>query len=626
MGILATYKAYKAYEPQYKKWDQNRHIDENKHAQLLKQGVSYDSQHASNERQKAKVAVDSILMLDNYAQSKASDVEAVFQTLQIELLAGLTVASGIPKMLPSFSKPLSRIKNKPLNSVANLIDKFSQKSFKVAKKSVSAVNLATVGAAIISAAVYVPMVKDFVLNQIGATRRAKFEGMNKDLSDVKDFAILTDSQEGLIDGLLKSKSSAVDIQKESKVKSAVRDSVNALNIAESLNCVNQLMKDKNSYSQNKQKYDSSLRAEEKLFGEKLLTEEISEAELQKDFFQKIIKDVDIKSHERLEKIEKIINVGYSSLFVGGFLEYLMSDKAIELLKVKNPILKKTIGFGIPLVSYLVLNKSLANIQNDAIKAVRYKNFKELLDNPENFAKFSDQQVQGTVINSDDSGASQKKNIFSFVSDISRDIKEYRKYQSTVLPNQMDYLKAKRQLEFSPKQLDDAKQLQRNTFMAINTVDDNNQHYSESIETLSEIALAPIEIGSTAAGAAIGKIISSKITSGKLKGIVPKFLTRGIKENLENLSSKIAKEKLDRRCMALGSILMFLPSAIAEIYTTAKQRQALRIAGMLSSEELSDYRKFVNYDDKSFKQQIDSSYIFKSHSLPSTFAVAFTKQD
>ncbi len=600
MGILATYKAYRAYEGQYRDWDNRRHIDENKHSAFLNSGATYDFDKAALQQKKANTVADSMMLLDNYAQSKASDVEAVFQTLQIELLAGLSAASALPSVVPSLITPLNKFKNKNklVDSLVSGITRYKNANIKLGKFNISAVKLATAAITAASAVFYIPTVKDFVINQIGATRRAKFEGMNKDFSNIKDYAILSEEQEKQVRDILNdSGSNTFNSAKKNNVESALKDFIDTMNISASIDCVNKLLKDKNTYKHNKQKYDESLKNEEKYFANSLDADEVQEAQDDKSIFQKIIKQVDVKSQDSIERIEKVINVGYSSLFVGGFLEYLLSEKAADLMKIKNPILKKAVGFGVPLASYLVLNKALANVQNNAIKAVRYKNLTELVSDSSNFADFSEEQLNKIDVALEAKQDIKKESLLSFLKSMSKDIKDYKKYQETKLEDMKKYIQAKRKIELTQKQIDDATQLQRNAFMAINKVDDMNQKYSESIETLSEIALAPIEIASTAIGAAVGNAVASKIQNKKFKAPL----------------------------MALGSLLAFIPSAVAEVYTTGQQRKALRISGMLASKELEDYRHFVNYDNKSFKQQLDSSFAFNIKSLPQTFVAAFQQK-
>ncbi len=600
MGILATYKAYKEYEPQYNDWQQRRNLENSKKEILANNGAKPINNDPLIMQKKARTVAQSMLVLDNYAQSKAEDVETVFQTLQMELLAGLSAVVAVPTLLTSVNHRLNKMPNKSgmAQSMANLLDKYSKSNFKLGKLDIPGTKILTGIVAAASVSAYVPLLKDAVINQVGATRRAKFEGMNKELSNLNDFAILTDEQENKVQEIKSAMPSKNNSKfKESKVAEGISEFLDNINISESMKSVKLLMKDKKTYHETKAKYDKSLTENEKYFDNALCPEEILTAEENKELFENIIKKVDVASQEPLERIEKIVNVGYSSLFAGGYLEYLLSDKVVDTLKIKNPIIKTAISIGLPIVSYMVLNKNLANLQNSAIKAVRFKNLKEMIDNPDNFKVYSQDQINsipdGVVVHD----KPKKENIFKFVKNIFKDISDYKTYKRTQFPDTKKYLEAKRQIQLSPQQLDEAKELQRNAFMTINKVDDYNQKYSESIETISEMALAPVEIAAPILGDFVGKKISSNVSNPKLKAL-----------------SRI-----------LGVAVGFIPGALSEIYLTSMQRKALRISGMLASEELNNYKKFVNYDNKSFKQLVESSFAFNSkRDMPNPF-IAFQSQ-
>lgn len=596
MGILTTYKAYKNYEPQYEDWNNRRKIDESKCEVLNKNGVKFDVKNAELAQKKAKVVANSMILIDNFAQTKAEDVETVFQTIQMELFAGLSFLISIPILIPKLIPTLKKhsSKAKIIKGAHDLIDRFDKANFKLGKINIPLKQACIAFSAAISSAIFVPVVTNAVVNQLGATRRAKFEGMNKDFSNIKDFAILTDEQEKQVQSIKNSSKKTVDDPKsktKEKVKEIVSEAIDRVNIPKSMNSVKSLLDDKNVYIENKNKYDASLKDCENNFNKPLSSEEIDVAKADKKLFETLIKKVDLESQDPLEKIEKIVNIGYSSLFVGGYLEYLLSDKLVEMMKVKNPILKNVLSFGIPLVTYMILNKNLANFQNNAIKTVRYKKVNEFVNNKDNFNLYSQDQIDSVSDSSVKPKQTEKVGLFKFLKNMIKDINEYKVCQKTALEDSKKYLAAKRQIELTKEQEQDAKQLQKNAFMAINRVDDKNQKYAESVETISEIILAPVEILSTFVGAKLG----------------------------DKIAKAVKTERYAKLLTGLGAVVLFIPAALSEYYLTAMQRNSLRISSMLASKELDDHRRFANYDDKSFKQQFDSSYAFSSKSMSNSFA-------
>ncbi|MDD3237608.1 MAG: hypothetical protein PHV37_05865 [Candidatus Gastranaerophilales bacterium] len=589
MTILDTYRLFRGYETPYNNWKNEQNNLDNKRQVLNSQGKNLDS-NIDLSQKKARVVADSMLVLDSIAQSKAEDVEAVFQTLQIELLAGLSAVTSIPtlikKTIPALEKHSenSQIAKKS----ASLLQKYDKAELKIGKFKIPVSKALTGVAAVVSAFVYIPTVTDFVKNQIGATRRAKFETMQNELSDMHDFSVLNDAQEQEVKNTVASNNKSVKSNEEAKFTDTIQDALDRINIPKSINEVKDLLKGKQHYLAQKEQYETNLKKSEAYFNKPLSLEDEKTAKEDKQIFQNILKQVDLNSQDDLERVEKIVNVGYGSLFVGGFLEYLLSDTAVKALHIKNPIANKALSLGIPLLTYMLLNKNLAKFQNGAIKSVRYKNLTDLVNNKKDFNVYSDEDLSN-VNDAKNENQKTKEGIIPFVKRICAEMKEYKRFRAEDLPLLKENIKAKRKIQLTDEQQDDARLLQRNTFMTINSVEDNNQKLSESIEALSEIALAPIEIASTAIGGFLGDKLAKTVKATKCKGLYT----------------------------ALGAVVGFIPSALAEIYTTGQQRQALRISSMLTMEELKDYKSFADYDKRSFKQQLDSKFAFSSN-VPNTF--------
>ena len=111
------------------------------------------------------------------------------------------------------------------------------------------------------------------------------------------------------------------------------------------------------------------------------------------------------------------NIGYSALFAGGFLEYLITDKLVDVLKVKNKPLQFILKLGVPILTYLLLNKNISDFENKAILATKYKHLKRFMENPEEY------NVQ----------KSEKQNLIEFVKTIAKDMKDYDTFAEQELP-------------------------------------------------------------------------------------------------------------------------------------------------------------------------------------------------
>ncbi len=266
----------------------------------------------------------------------------------------------------------------------------------------------------------------------------------------------------------------------------------------------------------------------------------------------MLKNVEHDVLEQLRKVETISNISYSALFTGGFLEYLITDKLADTLHIKNKFIRGIIKIGIPLLTYFILNKNISDIENKAILATKYKHLKEFTENPENYQTPK---------------KNKKQSIPVFLKNIYNDMKEYEKFSKTELPKIEKRLEAKKSIELTPKQGNEAEILKKNTLMVLNNQRERVYQQTVGIKALSETILGPLDIIATAIGGKIGHDLSKKCSNKKLAGMLT----------------------------GLGAVIAFIPAAIIEAKLTKQQKLAEKIAVMLSIKDIQDPSKF---DDKS----------------------------
>ena len=544
MEILAKKLPYIKLESKYKDWKAREDLRDARE-QLYKKHADLNTPEINYRQKKAKAVADNILMLDNYVYDKAEDVEAVFATVNVQLLAGVSALATLPKAVLKLIPVLE--KQKSTVNIANALKNYKNKTIKIASKTIPMPKLVTGLVAGISALIYAHGVTKSTIAQLSATRRAKFEGLTTKFNNDTDYAVLTPEQENEISKQLQDKNNPLN--KEKEIKTPILSKIwSRINVRKSLKETKNLTIKNEEYIRDKAKFEKELNN----------PKNISSKE-NKKILEDMIKQVDLKSEDDLERMEKIVNVGYSSLFVGGFLEYLISDKLVDLLKIKIPVIKQSAKILIPLVTYLVMNKNIASIQNRAIKATHYKNLKNFAENkenfvdvPPNFAKVTPQEPK-------------KQNLFKFLKGMYKDIKDYEKYEETELKDLNKRHELKKSIHLTPEQKEEAQMLRKNTQFTIHTEADNRNHFAQGVEAISEIALAPFEILSTALGAFLGSKAGAHCKSGAMKKIY----------------------------MALGAVIAFIPTAIVEIMTTAEQKKALRIASMSTIEEMNKSNMFKN---------------------------------
>lgn len=651
MGHLSTYFDYSKYEKPYKSWNDKQNAIDSKRKYIA--GIrSTETNDVELAKKKARIITDTILLTDNYSQTKAEDIEAFCQTAEIELVAGLTAFSALPGALPMAIEPLTEFAAKRpslAKTVDSLIKKleyyknlnvsfeaFRKPVIKLASSITSALSVigcekslnvslknfkvpvSKLGSIITTTASvigYFIGMDWIVTRQVQGTRRARFECLNNELSDVHNFAILTDEQEAEVQQKLKNlKSQKNDDYINKEVKDLYTGVTNRVNVAGSVMAAEPLIKDYDKHLVEKQKYYDNLAKNDVNYSKPLTKEQIHEAEKAKQLYENIIKKVDNATHDTLERFEQLVYVGYGALFLGGFLEALLTEKLVDfaskLLKVNHPVVKKILSIGIPVITWYILNKNLAYVQNQAIKAVKYKKLKEFMEDKNNYSYFSQEDVNSVSDSQISKQKAKKKNLFELLRSISKDIKDYNKFEKNELQDLKEYVEAKNKVKLSEDQTNEAELMKKNTFMVMNKTDDRAMKYLSSIETISEIILQPLEMASTPVGAYIGY---KKITPWLAK----------IKNPGVDVTEMLKNGKYNKLSEIIGAVIAFVPSAILEVYLTHKHRNALRVANMQTVDELKDYRQFADYNNAR-NNKVKTNMSFKNGSILAK-VLAFTKK-
>ncbi|MBQ7450426.1 hypothetical protein IJS77_03340 [bacterium] len=546
MKILNIYSDFKKFEPTFDKWKEEYDLQEQKAQVVLKQKPI--DEVAKYEQKRAKILVNTLATLDEYAQTKAEDIDSVSQTL-------LYIAVGALGAIGTFA-------GKKLAGIT--------KSQKLAKTLPSTMG---VGFALLT---FLPIVRSTVINQVRANRMARFDGIQSDkLFHNNNFAVLTDEQQKEVEKRAKNISDTeIDGQ---------TSAINRANIFNSLSVFKDLTMKQGEFQYLKNLHDKKMSDdEEKLKTLNFKEEEVKQSKKDKKLFTQILKKVDMESHYPLERIEKAVNVACSSLFAGGVLEYLVSDGILNLLNVKHKLIRPVLSWGLPVLTIMSLNKQLANFLNDAVKAVRYKKMQEFVNNPSNFKEVSAQEINEVNIKGE---KKENTGFFDFFKQTFKDIDEYKKYQQTKRIEEKKFALAVRNLSLTQKQKTQAALLRRNAKMVINKLDDQSQKYASAMETITESTTIPLDI--------IAPILGTFSADKLHKAVSPKgnfgLLYKG-----------------------LGALIAFLPAAMSEIYFVGQQRKAKRCAVLIANNQLQNSDKFLDPSQKEAEEKsILSNWTFKS---------------
>lgn len=535
MKILNIYRDFKNYEPYYEKWHKEQTLREiREQSAVAKKPVTNEVLY---EQKRAKILTDALTTLDEYAQTKAEDIDSVSQTLLYMTVGTLgAVGTLLGECLAQMSK-----------------------NQKLAKTLPSAMG---VGFAF---ATFLPVVRSTVFNQVRANRIARFDGIQGDkLFHQNNFAVLTDEQQKKAKDEAKNISDSV-IQKNTIISRA--------NIFNSMSVFREFTMKQGEFAYLKNQHDKQISEDlSKLKTIKFSDDEIKQSQKDQKLFRKILRKVDIESQYPLERIEKAVNVSYSSLFAGGVLEYIASDGILNLLNVKHKVIRPVLSWGLPIITIMSLNKQLANFLNDAVKAVRYKKMQEFINNPDNFKDASEEEISKVQVSDK---PKEEKGFIEFFKGVLKDIEDYQNYQNSKRIDEKKFSIAVRNLKLTQKQKDDAELLRRNAKMVINTLDDQLQKYASATETITESTTIPLDIIAPIMGTFVADKLHKTIAPQKHFGL----LFKGI-----------------------GALLAFLPAAMSEIYFVGRQRQAKRCAILIANNEINNNEKFLNPAKKENKIQ------------------------
>ena len=530
MEILKIYKDFKQIEPKYNKWQDEQQTKNKKILSLLKDKPVTEG--GIKEQKRAKILIDALTSIDEYAQTKAEDIDSVSQTLLYVSVGALgTVGTYMGKVLSK-----------------------SVKNPKVAKSLPSAMGI------IFALATFLPVVRTTVVNQARANRIARFEGLHEKLFHLNNFALLTPEQQKQAENYAKNI--------PDKTINHNTSLINRSNIFNSLSVFKNLTMKQGEFAYLKRQHDKRLSEDSKKLKTVQFNEnEIKQAKKDKKLFNDILQKVDMESHYPLERIEKTVNVAYSSLFAGGVLEYLASDGILNLFNVKNKFVRSVLSWGLPALTILFLNKQLANFLNDAVKAVRYKKMQEFVNDTNNFKEYTDEEINKVK---SEPKKIEKTSFIKFFKETLKDIEDYKKYQNTKRLDEKKYALGVRNITLTKEQKTDAELLKRNAELTINALDDQTQKYSSAMETITESSTIPLDI--------IAPIIGT-FTADKLhKHFSP-------------------NSRLGTLYKAIGAVVAFLPAALSEIYFVGQQRKALRVATYIAKNNLADSNKFLDPNRK-----------------------------
>lgn len=549
MGIFSDYKAYKKYEPQYAQWKQDKDLAEAKKLEYLKSNP-VDEKTKQEEVQRGKALLHAIDVMDEYSQSRAENMEIATQ----QVMSVANTAASYGGMGLGFLTLLIPPVRKGLESLGKRFPAIGRYKFLIPP----AIGfLASLG-------VIAGMQGWAASKEVGASRKGRFEAMKNELSDAKNFAILTDEQEKKQEEIASKMPTTKDMKKGIMAKNS-----SLLNIVNLGGIYKEMIGADEKYHKEREEFDKKLREGENSNAQ-LPEAEVLKAKKDQQLLNNIIEKIDMASQDYAENVElgtqTILSVGLA----GGGLVGWISSKLAKIFKMKDGLPKKALPFVTGIGVAVGTAIWATSLQKHAARVGRFLAKKDIEKDVNNFIYVDEEKTKD--IKNVKVQKKEKPNFFKFMLQMIKDNREYKQYIKTEGIKNIKRAKALKDIEISEEQLKEAKRLQRNTFKAFNKLDEKSQQYAESVEAVGEVINVPLTAGGAIAGSAIGGFLA-KAFKGATKQISDKRIAIGV---------------------ALGAIIGVIPSILNNIYFTKQQKQASRVAHMLALDEMKDYKKFADY--------------------------------
>lgn len=571
MEFINTITQLKKNWQPYKQWDIEQQKKEKQNKELYKKypPTNQELEHAG---QFGRTIVDVINTMDQHSIDKSEDSMVVVGNL-MSILSLFTMSAGV--LLGNLLKHIPKIKNS---------NKLS-KSMEIIGLTFAA-GVSSVFESIFSAHI-----------QKQASRIARFQTRENDLKDYKDFIVYDKEQ---LSQAQKIAQNLPDV-KEKKTLS-IKQSANPIKtFINAKKTTDDLSKDYKSYNSWKEKHLRERKEKVENFDKINPTnEEITKAEQNRDSILNTIKKIENSSLNYFMNMSLALTFIKTAVFAsgvalsGGIIALLGKLQTSKILPPKSaPLnsLKLMLPIVTPVTLMLTLLGPVIKLQKDAARIGRFKAKQDLLKNNENFLTYTDEQKK-TVKQEDIKQTKSKSFLERFKEDISalkhfkNDYQEYKNYMETTHKEELKLNEALKQIKISDKQKEEAKVLQKNSFLAFEEMDEKAQRFTDDTDAAVDSGRAIIAtVLSTTC-----KIISFCILGEKLaKHSNKDFAKLSYKEIWKLLPNLTGKEI----AIVMGT---FIAPAFINIPITIKGIQLKKDAGkigvMTAMQDLDNPKNFL----------------------------------
>ena len=555
MEIINNIKEYRKHTSEYKSWASEQELRQAKRIEYLKRNPDKIN---PEDIKRGLILLNAIDVMDEYSQSYAEDMEVATELAKSQINLLFTMGGTALGAAVGLTKPVK----KAIRKIAGK----GKGAALITQLLPSAIGMA------VGAAASLPLIIWATKAQVSASRKGRFEAMNKDLKNPATFAILTEEQQKKAEETAKT----IELEDNEKKRLEIKKTMSA-NPLEPIRTLKKYYSGTKEYNEQKKEFNNKLKESEKNFDKKLTEEEILKAKKDQQLLSQIVRKIDLASQDYAENTELATNTLTAIALSGGILTGWVSNKILNALKIgAGSKLTKIIPWAIGAAIPLTMNIYSSKIQKQASRVGRFKAKQEMLNNPESFVYVDNKNSDNIDIQKPEE--KKKPNIFKFLIQAFKDNKEYENYRKTKALEELKLNKALNKIELTEQQKKDAQALQLNVFKTFNKIDEKSQTYSESVEALGEACKEGV--------LNIGSLLATAYASLSL------MKDFGRMDNIDMVNGifRMLKKYI------VPTTLVLIPVVLLDILTTKEQKKASRVADMQTIQELDDYRHFAGYEE------------------------------
>jgi len=421
-----------------------------------------------------------------------------------------------------------------------------------------------------------------------ASRIARYQAREIELQDERNFVVYTPEQIEQAKQIAKNIPNPVIKHKKKSSLNIISEYSNAVKSIVSLG------KDHEKYLKWRNEHIEKESAKEGLF--KTMNpsaEQLEKAKNDRDSLLQVVKKIEINSQNYLSNVEMAINSVMACEFIVGAiggvavsLIMMLAQKLGQLPKNSNKvaIVEKVMPIVMPVVLMILGTPYFIKLEKEASKVGRFKAKQELLNNPNSFINYTDEQKKSVkdikAPNKKERTLVEKfKDNIKLFAEFKNDFLEYKKYVKTTEKEEIKINKALKQVEVKPEQLKEAKNLQKNVFYTFETMDEKTQR------------LANDSVGA----ADIIKMASNLIIMGVGLFAIDKIIIRNLaKDGLDTMNYQ-KRYKENHIKYAPVFFISSIVGMLMEIQAVQVKKQAVKIGLMSAMNDLNDPKNFVNLE-------------------------------